>query len=200
MQEIKQSPLNQAAKDKFLLVFDVPPILKEFSTKHTRNNKTVIPDNVQFSIFGTSVPDITVPGIETRYAGSTLYVSSHSKNSYPPVEVSFAVDGLYNNYWCIYQWLNLLHDQKSGEYNTRNISIDANFNDYQTDLTIYGLDDYGKKRIKFTYKKAFPTTLKGLNYDYQPGGDMRLVSGFVFLYSQLHTELIDQELFKLTMD
>jgi hypothetical protein len=29
---------------------------------------------------------------------------------------------------------------------------------------------------------------------------MRLVSGFVFLYSQLHTELIDQEIYKLTMD
>jgi hypothetical protein len=191
MEEIRQSPLNQAAKDKFLLVFDVPPILKEFSSKSVRNNDTIIPDTVQFTIWGTAVPDITVPGTEVRYAGSTLYVSSHNKASYPPVEVNFAVDSMYNNYWTVYQWLNLLHDEKTGQYNSRKEFVDANFNDYQTDLTIYGLDEYGKKRVKFTYKKAFPTTLKGLNYDYQPSGDMRLVSGFVFIYSQMHIELLN---------
>lgn len=189
-EEIRQNPLNQAAKDKFLLVFDVPPILKEFSSKSVRNNSTVIPDTVQFTIWGTAVPDITVPGTEVRYAGSTLYVSSHNKASYPPVEVKFTVDNMYNNYWTMYQWLNLLHDEKTGEYNARGISVDKNFNDYQTDLTIYALDEYGKKKVKFTYKKAFPTTVKGLNYDYQETGDTRLVSGFVFIYSQMHVELI----------
>jgi hypothetical protein len=191
MEEIRQSPLNQAAKDKFLLVFDLPPILKTFSKTYERNNSSVIPDNVQFSIWGTSVPEITVPGVQTRYAGSTLYVSSHSKNSYPPVSIDFAIDDQYNNYWCIYQWLNLLHDQKTGEYNERQVFVDANFNDYQTDITVYGLDEYGKKKIKFVYKKAFPTTLKGIEYNYQATGDMRITSGFVFLYSQLHVELID---------
>lgn len=191
MDEIKQSPLNQAAKDKFLLVFDLPPILKTFSKTYERNNSTVLPDNVQFSIWGTSVPEITVPGVETRYAGSTLYVSSHSKNSYPPVSIDFAIDDQYNNYWCIYQWLNLMHDQKTGQYDERQVFVDANFNDYQTDITVYGLDEYGKKKIKFVYKKAFPTTLKGIEYNYQATGDMRITSGFVFLYSQLHVELID---------
>jgi len=191
MEEIRQNPLNQAAKDKFLLVFDVPPILKEFSNSVVRNNKTIIPDTVQFTVWGTTVPEITVPGTEVRYAGSTLYVSSHNKNSYPPVEVKFAVDNMYNNYWTIYQWLNLLHDEKTGEYNSRNISVDKNFNDYQTDLTIFGLDEYGEKRIKFTYKKAFPTSLNGLEFDYQADGDMRIICGFVFIYSQMHVELLN---------
>jgi hypothetical protein len=190
-EEIRQSPLNQAAKDKFLLVFDLPPILKTFSKTYERNNSSVIPDNVQFSIWGTSVPEITVPGVETRYSGSTLYVSSHNKNSYPPVSIDFAIDDQYNNYWCIYQWLNLMHDQKTGQYDERQVFVDANFNDYQTDITVYGLDEYGKKKIKFVYKKAFPTTLKGIEYNYQATGDMRITSGFVFLYSQLHVELID---------
>lgn len=189
-EEIRQSPLNQAAKDKFLLVFDLPPILKTFSKTYERNNSSVIPDNVQFSIWGTSVPEITVPGVETRYSGSTLYVSSHSKNSYPPVSIDFAIDDQYNNYWCIYQWLNLMHDQKTGQYDERQVFVDANFNDYQTDITVYGLDEYGKKKIKFVYKKAFPTTLKGIEYNYQATGDMRITSGFVFLYSQLHVELL----------
>jgi hypothetical protein len=83
-----------------------------------------------------------------------------------------------------------MHDQKTGQYDERQVFVDANFNDYQTDITVYGLDEYGKKKIKFVYKKAFPTTLKGIEYNYQATGDMRVSSGFVFLYSQLHVELL----------
>lgn len=185
----QQSFLNKSRDDKFLLVFDVPPILKTFSSKFTRNNKTVIPDAVQFSIFGTAVPEITVPAVENRYAGNTLYISSHSKNSYPPVSVKFKVDNEYNNYWVIYQWLNLMHDQTEGKYNARGINVDKNFNDYQTNLTIYGKDEFNNNRIKFTYTKAFPTTVDGITYDYQSGEE--ITSGFTFVYSQLHTEVLN---------
>ena len=106
---MQQSVLNKSRADKFLLVFDIPPILKEFNTKFKQDNTSIISDSVQFSIFGTAVPEITVPAVENRYAGNTLYVSSHSKNSYPPVSVKFNVDNEYKNYWVIYQWLNLLH-------------------------------------------------------------------------------------------
>lgn len=189
MSQLKQSILNKSRTDKFLLVFDIPPILKTFSqTRETAREEVVIPDSVQFSIFGTLVPEITVPAIENRYAGNTLYISSNSKNSYPPVNVKFAVDNEYNNYWTIYQWLNLLHDEKEGRYNANNIVVDDNFNDYQTNLTIYGLDEYDNKKIKFTYTKAFPTSIDALDYNYQESGE--IVSGFVFVYSQMHVELI----------
>jgi hypothetical protein len=185
----QQSILNKSRADKFLLVFDVPPILKEFSKKFNQSNKTIIPDSVQFSIFGTAVPEITVPAVENRYAGNTLYVSSHSKNSYPPVSVKFKIDNEYKNYWVIYNWLNLLHDQREGKYNAREISVDQNFNDYQTNLTIFGKDEFNNSRIKFTYTKAFPTTVNNIDYDYQ--NPEELLSGFTFVYSQLHTEVMD---------
>jgi len=185
----QQSILNKSRADKFLLVFDVPPILKEFSKKFKQSNKTIIPDSVQFSIFGTAVPEITVPAVENRYAGNTLYVSSHSKNSYPPVSVKFKIDNEYKNYWVIYNWLNLLHDQREGKYNAREISVDQNFNDYQTNLTIFGKDEFNNSRIKFTYTKAFPTTVNNIDYDYQNSEE--LLSGFTFVYSQLHTEVMD---------
>lgn len=185
----QQSILNKSRADKFLLVFDVPPILKEFSKKFNQSNKTIIPDSVQFSIFGTAVPEITVPAVENRYAGNTLYVSSHSKNSYPPVSVKFKIDNEYKNYWVIYNWLNLLHDQREGKYNAREISVDQHFNDYQTNLTIFGKDEFNNSRIKFTYTKAFPTTVNNIDYDYQ--NPEELLSGFTFVYSQLHTEVMD---------
>jgi len=186
----QQSILNKARNDKFLLVFDVPPILKTFSRvfNSDKDTKRVVPDSVQFSIFGTVVPEITVPAIENRYAGNTLYVSSNSKNSYPPVNVKFAIDSQYTNYWTIYQWLNLLHDEREGRYNASNIVVDKNFDDYQANLTIFGLDEFDNKVIKFTYTKAFPTSVDTIDYNYQGGEE--IVSGFVFVYSQLHVELL----------
>lgn len=192
MDVTKQSYMNKARKDKFLLVFDLPPILKPLVSPYQRDNNHLNPDSVQFSIFGSMVPEITVKGVQTRYAGSTLYVSSHSKEPFPPLNVKFVVDSGYNNYWAIYQWLNLLHDQKTGVYNQQNIPVDSNFNDYMTDITIYGLDEYGKKVIKFIYKKAFITTLDPIEYDQKGSEGEEITSGFTFLYSQLHTELVKQ--------
>lgn len=191
MSIVQQSILNKARQDKFLLVFDLPPIMKQISRKFERDDDTVIPDSVQFSIFGTMVPEITVKGVETRYAGSTLYITSHSKDSYPPVNIKFNVDSQYNNYYTMYSWLNLLHDQETGLYNAQGLTPeDANFNDYQTDLTIYGLDEYGKKKISFTYTKAFPTTVDGITYDQQGSEGVEIISGFTFLYSQMHVHIL----------
>ena len=110
---MQQAMLNKSRADKFLLVFDVPPILRDINKNFTQDqsNTTLISDSVQFSIFGAAVPEITVAAQETRYAGSTLYVSSHSKDPFPPVTVNFNVDNEYKNYWVIYQWLNLLIKQ-----------------------------------------------------------------------------------------
>lgn len=187
----QQSLLNKSRTDKFLLVFDIPPILKNISRslENQISNSTIIPDSVQFSIFGTIVPEIVVPAVENRYAGSTNYISSHSKNSYPPVNIKFAIDNQYSNYWTIFQWLNLLHDQKEGRYNAKDIIVNDSFRDYQTDLTIYGLDEFDNKCIKFTYKNAFPTSLNTIDYNYQESGE--IVAGFVFVYSQLHIEMIN---------
>ena len=63
---MQQSMLNKSRADKFLLVFDIPPILKEFNKKFNQNNLSIISDSVQFSIFGTAVPEITVPAVENR--------------------------------------------------------------------------------------------------------------------------------------
>ena len=190
--KLKQSVLNKSRADKFLLIFDIPPILKNMEKpwiSDTSNNE-IITDSVQFSIFGTAVPEITVPAVEVRNVGSTLYVSSHSKNSYPPVTVDFKIDNEYRNYWVIYQWLNLLHSQYEGRYNEREFPTDdLNFGDYQTNRTIYGKDEFNNNKIKFTYTKAFPTTLEAITYNYQTPDEIQ--SGFTFVYSQLHTEIID---------
>lgn len=184
----QQSVLNKSRNDKFKLVFQIPNALKKINTRDNRSSTRVMQDSLQFAIYGTVVPAITVPALEIRYAGSTLYNSTHSKSPYPPVTVNFTIDNEYNNYWVIYKWLNLLHDQYSGTFDYDGLIQDDVFRDYQTDLTIYGLDEYNNEVIKFTYTKAFPTEVGGINFNYREGSEIE--SSFTFVYSQMHTQLL----------
>jgi len=186
---LQQSILNKSRVDKFKLVFQLPNALKEIDKKLERGNFVVNQDSVQFSVYGSVVPRITVPAIEIRYGGSTLYNTSHAKNSYPPVTVNFKIDNQYNNYWTVYQWLNLLHDQTTGLFDANDLIEDDVFKDYQTDITIYGLNEFDKETISFKYTKAFPTDLTEINFNYRDGGEIE--SGFTFVYSQLHISVLN---------
>ena len=129
-----QSILNKSRLDKFLLVFSIPPALREINVReNSARNST------------------TVPSIQIPYAGSNLYQSAHAREPYPPVTVNFTADNEFNNYWVIYKWLNLMHDQKTGVYDESDLDPDNQFNNYQTDMTLYGLDEYENRRIEFTH-------------------------------------------------
>lgn len=186
-----QSILNKSRLDKFLLVFSIPPALREINVRENsaRNSTNVIEDKLQLSVYGAVVPELTVPSIQIPYAGSNLYQSAHAREPYPPVTVNFTADNEFNNYWVIYKWLNLMHDQKTGVYDESDLDPDNQFNNYQTDMTLYGLDEYENRRIEFTYTKAFPVTLGNLEYNYRTSDEIE--SSFTFVYSQLHTKLLN---------
>lgn len=185
----QQSVLNKSRVDKFKLVFQLPNSLKKINKHQDRKNATVMQDSLQFSIYGTVVPAITVPALEIRYSGSTLYNSTHSKNPYPPVTINFTIDNEYNNYWVIYKWLDLLHNEYTGLFDADDLIDDNVFKDYQTDLTVYGLDEYDNEKIKFTYTKAFPTEIGAISFSYRDSGEIE--SSFTFVYSQMHTVLLN---------
>ena len=187
--QYQQSVLNKSRVDKFKLVFQLPNALKKIKKRQDRKNTTVLQDSLQFSIYGTVVPTITVPALEIRYSGSTLYNSTHSKNPYPPVTVNFTIDNEYNNYWVIYKWLDLLHSEYTGVFDADDLISDDIFKDYQTDLTVYGLDEFNNEKIKFTYTKAFPTDIGGINFNYRDSAEIE--SSFTFVYSQMHTALLN---------
>ena len=186
-----QSILNKSRLDKFVLIFSLPPALREINVRENsaRNSANVIEDKLQLSVYGAVVPELTVPSIQIPYAGSNLYQSAHAREPYPPVTVNFTADNEFYNYWVIYKWLNLMHDQKTGVYDESDLDPDNQFNNYQTDMTLYGLDEYENKRIEFTYTKAFPVTLGNLEYNYRTSEEIE--SSFTFVYSQLHTKLLN---------
>jgi hypothetical protein len=60
-QPTQQSVLNRSGKDKFLLVLNLPQVLR----KQTLSNNLLKIDPLQISIFGTVVPPIQVPSNES---------------------------------------------------------------------------------------------------------------------------------------
>ena len=59
-----QSPFNKERKDKFVLVIPTPKFLKDDVSKTVRSNDLVNPDKVQFSIYGSVIPEVSVPEVE----------------------------------------------------------------------------------------------------------------------------------------
>jgi hypothetical protein len=81
-----------------------------------------------------------------------------------------------------------MHDEKEGLFDASNLVTDEDFRQYQTDMTLYGLDEYNEQRIKFTYTKAFPITVGSIDYSYRD--EAEITSSLTFVYSQIHTELL----------
>jgi hypothetical protein len=184
-----QSFLNKSRSDKFNLVFSLPPALRAVDSKSDRQTFNVNEDAFQFSVFGAVVPEINVPAIQIGYGGSNLHNSSHAKEPYPPVTVDFTIDNGFNNYWVLYKWLDLMHDEKEGLYDGKDLITDQAFAQYQTDMTLFGMDEYNNKRIEFTYTKAFPVILGAVEYNYREATE--ITSSMTFVYSQIHTKLIN---------
>jgi hypothetical protein len=181
-----QSPLNKSRKDKFLMVINIPPALREISSKQIRSPDTIIPESLQFSIYGHIVPDIEVPAVTTPYAGHSLLHTSHARKPYQPNSVKFTIDNRFNNYWFIYKWLKLLNDDQIGVYDIQDLTSNKSNLEYRCDISIFGLDEYNKKIIEFKYIQSFPTGLGGIEYDYRNSNEME--SSFTYDYSQLIVE------------
>jgi hypothetical protein len=198
----QQSLLNKSRKDKFILCFNLPFTLKTVVSLDSLPSDTFIqPNTVQFSVYGSIVPHIIIPATEARYSGQTLNVTSHSRESYPPLEIKFNIDNRFFNYWVIYQWLNLMNNDSTGIYDQDDLAEDINpilqpkykpatklsqqaiMNTlYYTDLSIFALDEYNKRTMEFKYTKAFPTELTGVDYDYQDPDEIKCAA--TFAYSQ----------------
>ena len=185
MSDFDQSILNKSRNDKFVLVVNIPPILKKIDKKLERTSKNIQSDKLQFSVYGTIVPRLQVPAVETRYGGSTINLSSHSHPTYAPITLSFKIDNRFDNYWALFTWLNLLRDQEegiAGIVDTDQLLADRtiNLSDYATDISVFGLDEFNMPVVEFKYIRAFPTALAEINYDYTNPDEISSSCEFAF--------------------
>jgi hypothetical protein len=56
--------------------------------------------------------------------------------------------------------------------------------EYTSDMSLFGLDEYNKRTVHFTYTEAFPVQLGNIDYNYQTEDE--ITSSFTFAFSQLH--------------
>lgn len=188
---IKQSVLNKAKKDKFLLVFTLPRALREMNARENsdRLDDKLVHDSLQFSIYGTVVPQIAVSTVEQNYSGQVFKFSGHHRPTYSNITVNFVIDNLFNNYWVIYKWINLVNHNKEAFFYKEQMPLQsAPFEDYSTTFTVYGLDEYDNKKIQFDYIGVVPVSLGSINYNYQD--PQQIDSTFEFSFSQLTSQLL----------
>ena len=127
---MKQSLLNKARSDKFLMTLDLPQALKDIDTPDDRTPATVNADAISYSVFSTQIPEVHVQDSETKYSGQTFHFTSHHRPEYGNVQVGFTVDNEFNNYWVIYKWINVLNNNKEGLGRKRIRSIHFNLDDF----------------------------------------------------------------------
>lgn len=213
-----QTVLNKARKDKFILILDTPPVLKEYETNSARTNALLNRDKMQFSIIGINVPDHKIPAISVPYRGQTQHVTSQNRDEYEIATVKFTIDNNFDNYYFIWKWLAVLNDpadsgmdkyfaqfnkqtsnlsrmdilNKTNNNNSskyKEIKMINNYMAYQTNISMYPLREYNEKIALFKYINALPVKLGGFVYDYRDPQEIEC--SFDFAYSQMSVELID---------
>ena len=198
--QYNQSPFNKLRKDRFLLVLSLPDTLRKINSKFTRDEDSINLNTMQFSVYGATIPEIVIPQVDILYGGQTYAQSSFHRPLWEPVTVNFTVDNRMNNYWVIYSWLNILNDAETGIYDPKNLAnrpaelknikpdIES-IAEYSTDISLFLLDEYDKRVVEFVFKKAFPTSLGGMNLNYRTSDEIE--TSFTFAYSQFIVKLVE---------
>lgn len=189
MSTMNQAVLNRARKDKFLFVLDIPNALKNIEDPILQSSYTA--DPIEFTIVGSPVPKIVVPSKEVPFGGQTYHVSSLTRPTYGPFNVKFLLDNGYQNYWILWNWLNLFNDNATSTSQLTQVNkgyISNPMSDFTSNFTIYTLDEFNNKLMSFTYTQAFIIGLSEFDFSYQESGEISCTASFAF--NQLQVELI----------
>lgn len=179
------SPLNRASKDKFILVLNLPYLMRSLGKK----DPNIDLESLQISIHGSVVPSIQVPSIQTPILGQVPNFSSHGRPNYSPLQVNFIVDNNFKNYYLLWKWLDLLNSSEDSFYQgtaehlrrADDDLISGGINtEYQTDLSVLAMDEYNETKIEFVYHHAFITSLGAINYSYKDGELIESTAEFQF--------------------
>lgn len=185
--EVRQSYLNKARADKFRVTLPLPPILRNIDTRSIRSADYVDKDSINFSIFAINIPTIAVEPVDLKFAGQTPRVSSLARRAFEPVNIKFVIDNQYRNYWLLYKWFNLLHDEELGRMVKPNGSSQP-IDQYITDIKVSGIDEYNNNVIDYTFTRCLPIEIGAIDYNYQQTNEIE--SSFMFQFHQLKIKIV----------
>jgi hypothetical protein len=193
---MNQTILNRSRLDKFTLVLDLPIAMR----KKTDNllQSPYKPDKIQFTVFGSPVPKVEVKSIDLAYSGQHMNITSGTRSDYGPLSLKFLVDNGYQNYWILWNWLNLFNNNEfsNSEINQpldppwdRFYLTQNPFSEYVTDFVLYSMDEYNNKLVEFKYSNSFITSLGEINFSHQDEGIITCSANFA--YNQLQVNLLN---------
>jgi hypothetical protein len=194
---LPQAFLNKLRQNKFLLILNLPKILKNVNSNSARSNDLLNFDSLQYSVYGTAVPKITIPNITLPFMGQNLNVTSQARQAYNPVNVNFTIDNRMNNYWVLWKWLDIMNNAResgmSSYFNQfvkigNEVKMTNGYFDYQTIITALIKDEYNVDVAKVIYTNAFITDLGEIRYSYREVHELE--SSFTFAFSQMNIELV----------
>lgn len=175
----QQSTLNRASIDKFLLVLDLPKVLRDLA----ESDSLIDINALQMSVWGAVIPDVIVPHTEVTYSGQTLNVASHTRPNYTPLTLDFIVDNDFKNYYVLWKWLSILNSPRESLYQgkPRGVTpVNSNDIEYQTTFSILALNEYNEAIMKFTYYNAFIVKLGGIKFSYREGNIIETTVDFQY--------------------
>ena len=186
----EQSVLNRPSTDKFILILNMPQILK----KEILKEKKLSIDPLQISVHGSVVPQIEVPPIPVPFGGQTYNVTSTSRPNYQPLDVNFVIDNQFHNYWLLWKWLALLNHPRKSSYEGK-LGLERELlvkkigqAEYETTISLWGLNEYNKPIIEFTFYNSFIISLGSITYSYRDNN--MIESSFRLQYSQFDVKLL----------
>ena len=185
--EVRQSFLNKARADKFRVSIPLPAVLRNIDTRLVRSTDFVDKDALTFSIFAIDVPTLAVESVDLKFAGQTPRASSLARTPFDPVTVKYVIDNQYRNYWLLYKWFDMMHDESVAHMNV-NKGASQVLENYLTDVTVTGIDEYNKSVIEYSFSHCVPVEIGNISYNYQETNEIE--SSFKFRFHQLKIKIV----------
>ena len=177
----QQSVINTSRKDQFLLVFDIPCGMKEDVRRDDRLCRSNNIERLEYNVWGTVIPDITVKNEEIAFGGQSFEFSSLGRPAYGAINCNFTVDNRYDNYYILWKWLNLQNHSMTGMRS-------ENIKEYTTTISVYPLDENKVPVAEFIFHDAFVSSLGSITKSTRDAGETE--STFSFHFSQLDMKLV----------
>jgi hypothetical protein len=191
---MNQTILNRSRNDKFLFVMDLPKNLKKTSDLVMQDSYSA--NKIQFTTFGSPVPNIKIPEKAIPFGGQVYNTSSFSRPAYEALSLKFLIDNGYQNYWILWKWLNLFNDNQNSTSDVaaaavvtqKELILKNPMSDYMATFSVFGLDEFNNKVIEFKYENAFITSLSPIDFSFQSGSEIICTATFIF--SRLSVDLL----------
>lgn len=186
--EEMQSPLNRARQDKYLFIMNLPDALRDISNAWVNERKAlgISREAVAWTLVNTAIPSMNIKAQSIKFGGGNLYISSHTKDPYDALKISFKIDNKFLNYSTIHEWIDFIYNERQGHFDAENISKEQGINAYTTNISIAVLDEYNKPVMQWLFTHAFPTEISNIDLNYQNSDE--IICNATFMFSQMYVE------------